>query len=511
MKRKNLLLIIILFTVYFAGLGLYQRIMVDAAQVEKTDKIVSVRFVFPKGKSKTIEYAKRWTDLYDEKNIIHFDYKSYFKGGYLLVTFSSGKTIKYTYMYGKPLSGGNAGYDFVDETIGMQKIRKRSPIDGNTRICLQGTDFWYYIPKNTTSWKINGNYYFKIVIGRDPIKVGSKTITFRNIICNVPVKIIKGDTPYITSIVDVKQFDGTDITKGITIADLKLKDYEYYGIHEYFDNAQISVKCSDGKIRKYQINTYDRKMYLLNKYDEVVKSRNIKIDIWSSQNKYIWEKGSDNCYILLNFQGIRYKIPVKMVDKHIHKLTFHKSQGATPYHFGHNDYYECKKCKKYYSDKEGIKEIEYSKIQFWSVFEEDGFKYYKEKKYAVRNGLVDKSFTGFHKETYSNTLENPIYEYYVNGVCDIRGDKKDVVSGIINGIHGWWYIERGVMWRCNTVAKNVYGWWVIKDGKVDFGFNGIARNEYGQWYCVGGKVDFSYCGTYIQDGITYKIENGKVI
>ena len=52
---------------------------------------------------------------------------------------------------------------------------------------------------------------------------------------------------------------------------------------------------------------------------------------------------------------------------------------------------------------------------------------------------------------------------------------------------------------------------MIRDGKVDFSFNGIASNKKGSWLCQDGQVNFDFSGTYTENGVTYQINEGKVI
>lgn len=141
----------------------------------------------------------------------------------------------------------------------------------------------------------------------------------------------------------------------------------------------------------------------------------------------------------------------------------------------------------------------------------------------IKNGRVDFGYTGFASNDYG-------WWYFKNGKIDFN--KKDIVSGVINGVYGWWYIDGGKVQFVSSVEKNANGWWSIKFGKVDFEFSGIAKNENGYWciengrvnfgftgvvwddagwlwYCSNGKVQFDYNGYYEQDRIKYKITDGK--
>ena len=246
---------------------------------------------------------------------------------------------------------------------------------------------------------------------------------------------------------------------------------------------------------------------------------------------------------------------------------------ATPTKLGVKAHYECTVCGKCFSDAEGTKEIKESSIAT-STFKansgvlksEVGLKADKNW-YKVKNGVVDKSFTGFAEnsngwwyiekgkvnfdktDVMKGTVKGENSWWFVkggkvqfvnsveknsNGWWKITNGKVDFnYTGIAKNAYGWWRIVNGKVdfncntieknefgwWKCkggkvdfsyNGVAKNAYGWWKCKGGKVDFNFTGVASNKYGSWYCKGGKVDFNYNGTVTYDGKTYTIKGGKV-
>lgn len=63
-----------------------------------------------------------------------------------------------------------------------------------------------------------------------------------------------------------------------------------------------------------------------------------------------------------------------------------------------------------------------------------------------------------------------------------------------------------------TVAKAADGRWaLVKDGAVVNNFTGIATNDLGTWYVENGYCNFGFSGKVVFNGVTYDIENGKVV
>lgn len=63
-----------------------------------------------------------------------------------------------------------------------------------------------------------------------------------------------------------------------------------------------------------------------------------------------------------------------------------------------------------------------------------------------------------------------------------------------------------------TVAKDANGTWALmNNGSVVNGFTGIADNSYGKWYVENGYCNFDFSGKVVFNGVTYDIENGKVV
>ena len=234
-----------------------------------------------------------------------------------------------------------------------------------------------------------------------------------------------------------------------------------------------------------------------------------------------------------------------------HSITKAAEVAATPTKLGVKAHYECTVCGKCFSDAEGTKEIKESSIAT-STFKansgvlksEVGSKADKNW-YKVKNGVVDKSFTGF--------AENSNGWWYIEK-GKVNFDKTDVMKGTVKGENSWWFVKGGKVqfvnsveknsngwwkitngkvdfnytgiaknaygwWRivngkvdfnCNTIEKNEFGWWKCKGGNVDFSYNGVAKNAYGWWKCKGGKVDFSYTGIAKNEYGWWRIVNGKV-
>ena len=144
--------------------------------------------------------------------------------------------------------------------------------------------------------------------------------------------------------------------------------------------------------------------------------------------------------------------------------------------------------------------------------------------WVIRDGKVDFDYTGFAENSNG-------WWYCEDG--KVQFGTSSVIKGTVNGEKAWWYVVKGevlftetvaknsngwwhiqegkVNFDSNTVAKNSKGWWVIRDGKVDFSFNGIASNKKGSWLCQDGQVNFDFSGTYTENGVTYQINEGKVI
>ena len=58
-----------------------------------------------------------------------------------------------------------------------------------------------------------------------------------------------------------------------------------------------------------------------------------------------------------------------------------------------------------------------------------------------------------------------------------------------------------------TTSANV----TVPAGATVSSFTGIAQNEYGNWYIENGVVNFGFSGKVVFNGVTYDIENGKVV
>lgn len=63
-----------------------------------------------------------------------------------------------------------------------------------------------------------------------------------------------------------------------------------------------------------------------------------------------------------------------------------------------------------------------------------------------------------------------------------------------------------------NVAKGSDGKWaLLNNGAVVSDFTGIAKNDLGTWYIQNGLVDFDFTGKVVFNGVTYDVENGKVV
>ncbi len=133
----------------------------------------------------------------------------------------------------------------------------------------------------------------------------------------------------------------------------------------------------------------------------------------------------------------------------------------------------------------------------------------------VHNGLVDFSFNGIAKNQSGDWyIKNGKVDFSANGLVQSIGKHQmypDNVSGENITFDGWYYVEGGkVRYGKELLRQNCVGWWYVgKDGKVDFSKNTLMRNNVGLWYVHNGLVDFSYNGSYVYNGKTYTIKNGK--
>lgn len=97
----------------------------------------------------------------------------------------------------------------------------------------------------------------------------------------------------------------------------------------------------------------------------------------------------------------------------------------------------------------------------------------------VVEGKVDFSYSGLYQTT--------------------AGERYSVRSG---------RVETGL----NGIAERDGKWLYFTAGRVDTSFTGIASyGDSGEWYVLDGEVQVSNSGTITLDGVTYNLENGKVI
>ena len=140
--------------------------------------------------------------------------------------------------------------------------------------------------------------------------------------------------------------------------------------------------------------------------------------------------------------------------------------------------------------------------------------------FYVKSGKVDMEYTGLAENEHGTwymvdgkvasnisglTKVSKVWMYLVKGKVDT-----DYV-GLAKNESGWWYVKNGTVdFTYTGMAKNQHGWWYVTKGQLDRSFTGIASNENGRWYIKNGEVDFTYTGTVKYNGLTYKIEKGKV-
>ncbi len=133
--------------------------------------------------------------------------------------------------------------------------------------------------------------------------------------------------------------------------------------------------------------------------------------------------------------------------------------------------------------------------------------------YINSDGMVDKTYKGFAKNSHGWWyIENGKVIFGKNGVIQ---DKNSAGKSVIDGTAGWWYVVGGEVQTGYTGVgnySNSSGWWYVKNGKVDFTANTVAKNDYGWWYVVGGKVQFGYTGVgnYSNSSGWWYLNGGKV-
>ena len=54
-------------------------------------------------------------------------------------------------------------------------------------------------------------------------------------------------------------------------------------------------------------------------------------------------------------------------------------------------------------------------------------------------------------------------------------------------------------------------WALVQNGSVVNAFTGIAKNDLGTWYVENGYVNFDFSGKVVFNGVTYDVENGKIV
>ncbi|MCF0229448.1 MAG: C40 family peptidase, partial [Parasporobacterium sp.] len=147
----------------------------------------------------------------------------------------------------------------------------------------------------------------------------------------------------------------------------------------------------------------------------------------------------------------------------------------------------------------------------------------------VRNGKVDKGYTGFGSNKNGDW-------YCQNG--KVSFGTSDVIKGSVKGKTAWWYVKKGKVTYTDTIAYVNGSWWMIKNGRITekvpqsmtgiyaagdkWGYfsngklkectaviKGTVKGKTGWWYVENGYVNFSKNG-YFYSGIrTYSIVNGK--
>lgn len=141
--------------------------------------------------------------------------------------------------------------------------------------------------------------------------------------------------------------------------------------------------------------------------------------------------------------------------------------------------------------------------------------------WRVKNGYVDFKADGIYQNDYGwwKTTDGKVTfketGIYQNEYGWWRTEDSKVnfdANSIYQNIFGWWKTTNGkVTFLDHGVYQNKHGWWKVEDSKVNFDYNGLASNEHGTWRIVNGKVDFSYTGLFTFRGVTYILNDGKVI
>ena len=63
-----------------------------------------------------------------------------------------------------------------------------------------------------------------------------------------------------------------------------------------------------------------------------------------------------------------------------------------------------------------------------------------------------------------------------------------------------------------SVSKIADGKWALmQNGSPVTSFTGVASNDNGTWYLENGYVNFNFSGKVVFNGVTYDVENGRVV
>ena len=138
----------------------------------------------------------------------------------------------------------------------------------------------------------------------------------------------------------------------------------------------------------------------------------------------------------------------------------------------------------------------------------DGLAYsqYDDNFWVIQEGKVDFAYEGVVYSQYDGNFwatENGKVVFGYNGMMYSRydGNFYAIENGTVN------FDYEGVIY-----SQYDGNFWAVSQGKVVFGYNGIKYSPYdgNSWYVNDGKVDFTFTGSYVFNGTTYNVVNGKV-
>lgn len=99
---------------------------------------------------------------------------------------------------------------------------------------------------------------------------------------------------------------------------------------------------------------------------------------------------------------------------------------------------------------------------------------------------------------------------YGNGYWYIKNGKLSKESTLVKYNGKYWYVESGKMKRLTTLVKYKHQYWYVKDG-VFKNATTLAKYKNKYYFVQKGKVNFNYSGTFVYNGVRWRIVKGIVV